>query len=118
MANISYAVVLLPPLAISLCFPDLFFKAADLAGVYGVAILYGVLPPLFAFVMRRKQVIVGEHFASLTDPTDCFSILSLFYVMRPDCVFAAIKISTQTRWYSLSKMLKVYVQPDQFTSRG
>jgi hypothetical protein len=35
---LSYAVVLLPPLVVSLLLPDLFFKAADLAGVYGVAV--------------------------------------------------------------------------------
>ena len=53
----SYGVTLLPPLALSLAFPGLFFKAADLAGVYGVAILYGVLPPLMAWVLRRQQVL-------------------------------------------------------------
>jgi hypothetical protein len=35
---LSYAAVLLPPLAVSLLLPELAFKAADLAGVYGVAV--------------------------------------------------------------------------------
>ena len=37
--------------------PDLFFKAADLAGVYGVAVLYGVLPPIMVWLLRMQQVL-------------------------------------------------------------
>jgi len=53
--QLAYASVLLPPLAVSLALPGLFVVAADLAGVYGVALLYGVLPPVMTFVLRRDQ---------------------------------------------------------------
>jgi len=50
----SYAAVLLPPLAISVAFPGLFVAAADFSGAYGVAVLFGVLPPLMAWRLRSK----------------------------------------------------------------
>jgi len=58
--QLSYASVLLPPLAVSLMFlalghGSLAYKAADLAGAYGVSILYGILPPVMAFILRRQQ---------------------------------------------------------------
>ena len=52
---LSYASVLLPPLAISLAFPGLFVAAADFSGAYGVAVLFGVLPPIMAWRLRSSS---------------------------------------------------------------
>lgn len=49
--------------------PDLFFKAADLAGVYGVAVLYGVLPPLMVWLLRLQQVLPLLY--RLSNPPRC-----------------------------------------------
>lgn len=44
-----------PPLAISLVFPSLFFKAIDFASAYPVLLLYGVLPPLISIRMTKTE---------------------------------------------------------------
>jgi hypothetical protein len=65
--------------------PDLFFKAADLAGVYGVAVLYGVLPPIMVWLLRLQQVLpvftVSQTDADVTSHTEpcppCLMMASL-----------------------------------------
>ncbi|XP_065638589.1 uncharacterized protein LOC111999373 [Quercus suber] len=41
---LPYLLTLIPPLALSLLDPEIFFKALDFAGTYGVLVLFGVLP--------------------------------------------------------------------------
>lgn len=55
LVQISYAFVLIPPLLISLSFPNLFAVAADFAGVFGVCILYGIMPPMMAWSLRKEK---------------------------------------------------------------
>ena len=46
--------VFVPPLIISLGYPNLFLVALSYAGGYGCAILFGLFPPLMAWVGRYK----------------------------------------------------------------
>jgi len=50
----SFLLVLAPPVAISLANPGIFLDAANFAGAYGMAILYGVMPPLMVMALRRS----------------------------------------------------------------
>ncbi|KAG1665882.1 hypothetical protein FOA52_005371 [Chlamydomonas sp. UWO 241] len=47
-----YAAVLLPPLCIALVNPGAFLGALEYAGTYGVLSLFGVLPPVLAWLQR------------------------------------------------------------------
>ena len=49
-----WAAALVPPAAIAALFgnPSLFFAAVDLAGVYGILVLFGVVPALMAWGSR------------------------------------------------------------------
>ena len=49
-----WAAALAPPAAIAALFgnPSLFFAAVDLAGVYGILVLFGVVPALMAYGSR------------------------------------------------------------------
>ena len=65
MANVGWRKILLIVLALgpSICFslqgPAIFLKALSLAGGFGVAILYGVLPPLMVWRARYKMGLPG-----------------------------------------------------------
>ncbi|XP_024522062.1 uncharacterized protein LOC112343198 [Selaginella moellendorffii] len=52
---VSVALVLVPPLLLSLSISDAFFTAADLAGGYGMTTLYGVLPPVMAWGLAKES---------------------------------------------------------------
>ncbi|KAI5072584.1 hypothetical protein GOP47_0012690 [Adiantum capillus-veneris] len=49
---IPYLLSVFPPLVFSLLNPDIFFKALDFAGTYGVLILFGILPAAMAWSER------------------------------------------------------------------
>lgn len=50
---------LLPPTAASLTYPDAFFSALEVAGIYGVMTLFGVLPPAMALSERARAASSG-----------------------------------------------------------
>ncbi len=63
---VPYALTLLPPLALALSFPGVFFSSLSVAGAYGVMFLFGVLPAAMAWSERyagttvsRVQVVPG-----------------------------------------------------------
>lgn len=47
-----YGAVFAPPLVLSLSDPDIFFKALELGGAFGVSTLFLVLPPLMVWKER------------------------------------------------------------------
>ncbi|XP_078171277.1 tryptophan/tyrosine permease isoform X3 [Carex rostrata] len=49
---LPYLLTLLPPLVLSLLDPEIFFKALDFAGTYGVLVLFGVLPAAMSWSER------------------------------------------------------------------
>ena len=51
--TLLYCLVLLPPTAIAaVSDPSIFLKALDVAGTYGISILFGILPVLLAIKAR------------------------------------------------------------------
>jgi len=54
--NTSLAFTLVPPLLFTTWGdPSSFISALSLAGGYGMTLLYGILPPMMAFVNRREE---------------------------------------------------------------
>ncbi|KAK9868721.1 hypothetical protein WJX84_001096 [Apatococcus fuscideae] len=63
---LSYLAALLPPAFFGVAFPDAFFSALDVAGTYGVLLLFGVIPAAMAWrerygetTLSRMQVVGG-----------------------------------------------------------
>lgn len=50
--SLPYLITLLPPLVLALLDPEIFFKALDFAGTYGVLVLFGILPAAMAWSDR------------------------------------------------------------------
>lgn len=53
----SYAATVVPPVAFAAANPDIFLRALDLAGTYGIAVLFGVLPAAMAW--RNREEVQG-----------------------------------------------------------
>ncbi|MQL96317.1 hypothetical protein Taro_028991 [Colocasia esculenta] len=49
---LPYLLTLLPPLVLALLDPEIFFKALDFAGTYGVLVLFGILPAAMSWSER------------------------------------------------------------------
>jgi tyrosine-specific transport protein len=47
-----YGLVFVPPLALSVANPDIFYSALDYAGAFGVSTLFLVLPPFMVWQQR------------------------------------------------------------------
>ncbi|XP_062187768.1 uncharacterized protein LOC133891087 isoform X3 [Phragmites australis] len=52
---LPYIVTVLPPLVLSLLDPEIFFKALDFAGTYGVLVLFGVFPAAMSWSERYSN---------------------------------------------------------------
>lgn len=56
---IVWLTVLLPPLLIAVANPDSFQQLLQVAGGYGMAALYGILPPVMVWQLRYKPKLVA-----------------------------------------------------------
>jgi len=52
---LAYTLILLPPLAVAVVSPDIFFSALDNAGAFGICVLFGILPAAMAGIVRRRS---------------------------------------------------------------
>ncbi|XP_020275225.1 uncharacterized protein LOC109849764 [Asparagus officinalis] len=52
---LPFLLTLVPPLVLSLLDPEIFFKALDFAGTYGVLVLFGVLPAAMSWSERYSD---------------------------------------------------------------
>uniref|UniRef100_A0A3Q7J0Y1 Tyrosine-specific transport protein n=1 Tax=Solanum lycopersicum TaxID=4081 RepID=A0A3Q7J0Y1_SOLLC len=52
---LPYLLTLVPPLILSLLDPEIFFKALDFAGTYGVLVLFGLLPAAMSWSDRYSE---------------------------------------------------------------
>ncbi|XP_027158294.1 uncharacterized protein LOC113759853 isoform X2 [Coffea eugenioides] len=52
---LPYILTLVPPLILSLLDPEIFFKALDFAGTYGVLVLFGILPAAMSWSDRYSK---------------------------------------------------------------
>jgi tyrosine-specific transport protein len=68
-----YALVFLPPLGLSLADPDIFYKALEYGGAFGVSTLFLVLPP----IMTWKERYGSDNKPLITQPMVPFGKLPL-----------------------------------------
>lgn len=47
-----YASTLIPPTALAIIAPGIFFKALDTAGTYGISVLFGIIPAAMVWQLR------------------------------------------------------------------
>jgi len=62
---LSRALAFAPPLIIALVYPDLFLKAIDIAGGFGIVTLFGILPSIIAIRKAKTPVQRALGFAML-----------------------------------------------------
>lgn len=65
-APLPYGLTLIPPLILALSFPGIFFNALEFAGVFGVLILFGILPP--AMTWESRYSATRSEVPSLVSP--------------------------------------------------
>ena len=61
---LSLAAAVVPAAGVAVTCPDAFLRATDIAGAYGMTVLYGIIPPLMAWELRR-------YGGCLPDDTSC-----------------------------------------------
>jgi len=49
-----YSLVLIPPLIIAIFNPNIFLNALDIAGTYGISLLFGAIPCILAWRLREQ----------------------------------------------------------------
>lgn len=52
---LPYILTIIPPLLLSLLNPEIFFKALDFAGTYGVLLLFGIIPAAMSWSERNSN---------------------------------------------------------------
>ena len=57
---VPYAATLLPPLALALTFPGVFYRALDFAGTYGVLVLFGLVPAAMVWSERYGDTTLSK----------------------------------------------------------
>lgn len=57
---VPYALTLVPPFLFALTFKDVFFNALDVAGTYGVLILFGIMPAIMAWQERYEGKAISS----------------------------------------------------------
>ncbi|KAF8398131.1 hypothetical protein HHK36_017057 [Tetracentron sinense] len=62
---LPYLLTLIPPLVLSLLDPEIFYKALDFAGTYGVLVLFGILPAAMSWSDRYSDSSASPKLPSL-----------------------------------------------------
>lgn len=78
-----------PPLVIALVYPDIFLKAIDFAGGFGIVTLFGILPAIIAIrkAKTRSQKMLGVVLLLL---------FGLFFICEAGQEFGLLKLSPDT----------------------
>jgi len=72
---LSRVLAFVPPLLISLAYPDVFLKAIDFAGGFGIVTLFGILPCIIALRKARTPMERGLGLAMLV-------LFALFFLLE------------------------------------
>ncbi len=81
-----------PPLVIALVYPDIFLKAIDFAGGFGIVTLFGILPSIIAIRKARTktQKLLGVAMLLL---------FGIFFVLETAQELGLLKISPDTEYW-------------------
>ena len=90
---LSRALAFGPPLLIALVYPDIFLKAIDFAGGFGIVTLFGILPAIIA--IRKAQTRTQKALAIAM-----LLLFGLFFIFEAGQEFGLLKISPQTEYWN------------------
>ena len=89
---LSRALAFGPPLLIALVYPDIFLKAIDFAGGFGIVTLFGILPAIIAIRKAQTRTQKALGIAMLL-------LFGLFFIFEAGQEFGLLKISpTLEHW--------------------
>lgn len=83
---LSRLLAFVPPLAIAIVYPDVFLKAIDFAGGFGIVTLFGILPSIIAIRKAKKPYEKLMGIALLIT-------FSIFFLLEIGQEFGLLKIS-------------------------
>jgi tyrosine-specific transport protein len=86
---LSRLLAFVPPLVIAVAYPDLFLKAIDFAGGFGIVTLFGVLPSIIAIKKARTPLEKGLGYAMLL-------LFGIFFLLEAGQEFGLLDISPET----------------------
>ena len=89
---LSRALAFGPPLLIALVYPDIFLKAIDFAGGFGIVTLFGILPAIIAI---RKAQTKTQKFLGIM----LLFLFGLFFIVEAGQEFGLLKISPDTEYW-------------------
>lgn len=82
-----------PPLVIALVYPDVFLKAIDFAGGFGIVTLFGILPSIIAI---RKAQTPGAKALGIV----LLLLFGVFFVVEAAQEFGLLHISPDTEYWN------------------
>ncbi len=85
---LSRALAFGPPLLIALVYPDMFLKAIDFAGGFGIVTLFGILPSIIAIRKAKTPVQKLLGIAMLL-------LFGIFFLLEAGQEFGLLKISSE-----------------------
>lgn len=89
---LSRVLAFVPPLVIALVYPDVFLKAIDFAGGFGIVTLFGILPSIIALRKARTPLEKGLGIVMLL-------LFGVFFCLEAGQEFGLLKISPETEYW-------------------
>jgi len=86
---LSRALAFVPPLAVALVYPDVFLKAIDFAGGFGIVTLFGILPSIIA--LRKARTPLEKCFGLAL-----LILFSVFFALEVGQESGLLRISPET----------------------
>ncbi len=90
----SRALSFIPPLLISLVYPDIFLKALDISGGFGVVTLFGILPCIIALRNARTK---GQKMLGIA----MLLLFSLFFLLEAGQELGLLNIDANIEYWKL-----------------
>lgn len=90
---LSRALAFVPPLLIALAYPDVFLKAIDFAGGFGIVTLFGILPCIIALRKARTPMEKGLGFAML-------ALFAVFFLLEAAQELGLLHISPDIEYWN------------------
>lgn len=93
---LSRALAFGPPLVIALVYPDIFLKAIDIAGGFGIVTLFGILPSIIAI---RKAATGRERLLGYI----LLAVFGIFFIVESAQELGMLSISAELEYWNPPK---------------
>lgn len=92
-ASLAAALAFVPPAAIALVYPNIFLRALNIVGGFGIVTLFGIFPSIIAF---RKARTAGWKAVSAI----CFALFTLFLIFEFAQEFGVLKLTPDMEYWN------------------